>query len=183
MSKEKPAALGRFFRPYGKPDTMFWCWISPCLVGVGFKFWNSFRERTKAYQLVLSIYPEKQYARRSLELGAKGYLTKNSPPEELVAAIHKVARGEVYITPVVAEQLAKNLRRDTLSQPHKKLSQREFQVMRMLAQGKSPTQIAEELSLSPKTVSTYRRRILDKLGLSSTGEIIQYALSKGIVPT
>jgi two-component system invasion response regulator UvrY len=131
--------------------------------------------------LILSMYPEKQYAVRALKSGAAGYLTKESVPDELIAAIRKVARGGKYVSQSLAEQLASELRGEVEKEPHETLSDREYQVMTLLAAGKSVTDVAEELSLSVKTVSTYRARILDKLNLKSTAEIIRYALEQGLV--
>lgn len=131
--------------------------------------------------LILSMYPEKQYAVRALKTGAAGYLTKESVPDELIAAIRKVARGGKYVSQSLAEQLASELRGEVEKEPHKTLSDREFQVMILLAAGKSITDVAEELSLSVKTVSTYRTRILEKLNLKSTAEIIRYALEHELV--
>jgi two-component system invasion response regulator UvrY len=131
--------------------------------------------------LILSMYPERQYAVRALKTGAVGYLTKESVPDELIAAIRKVARGGKYVTQSLAEQLASELRGEVEKEPHKTLSDREYQVMTLLAAGKSVTDIATKLSLSVKTVSTYRARILNKLYLKSTAEIIRYALEHELV--
>ena len=131
--------------------------------------------------LILSMYPESQYAVRALKAGASGYLTKESAPDELVAAVRKVSRGDRYITLSLAEELAAQLggeERETLSED---LSDREYQVMRLLALGKTVTEVAEELSLSTKTISTYRVRVLQKLGLRNTAEIIRYAVERGLV--
>jgi two-component system invasion response regulator UvrY len=131
--------------------------------------------------LILSMYPERQYAVRALKTGAAGYLTKESVPDELIAAIRKVARGGKYVSQSLAEQLAGELRGEVEKEPHETLSDRQYQVMTLLAAGKSITDVAEELSLSVKTVSTYRARILDKLNLKSTAEIIRYALEHRLV--
>jgi two-component system invasion response regulator UvrY len=131
--------------------------------------------------LILSMYPERQYAVRALKTGAAGYLTKESVPDELIAAIRKVARGGKYVSQSLAEQLASELRGEVEKEPHETLSDREYQVMTLLAAGESIADIATELSLSVKTVSTYRARILDKLNLKSTAEIIRYALEHGLV--
>jgi DNA-binding NarL/FixJ family response regulator len=130
--------------------------------------------------LILSVYPERQYALRTLKAGAAGYLTKESAPEELIAAIRKVAQGKKYVTQSLAEKLAAALG-DESEEPHKALSDREYQAMCLLAAGKTVTEIATELSLSVKTISTYRARILDKLNLKNTAEIIRYALERGLV--
>jgi DNA-binding NarL/FixJ family response regulator len=131
--------------------------------------------------LFLSIYPEKQYALRALKASAAGYLTKESAPEELIAAIRQAARGGKYISQTLAQQLAAELGGETSKEPHEILSNREYQVLRLLGAGQSVTEIAAELSLSVKTVSTYRARILQKLGLQNTAEIIRYALERGLV--
>ncbi|MFN8456121.1 MAG: response regulator transcription factor [Anaerolineae bacterium] len=131
--------------------------------------------------LILSIYPEEQYAIRVLKLGAMGYLTKDSAPDELITAIRKVAQGGKYVTLSLAERLADKLSLDTEKAPHELLSDREYQVMCLLAAGKTITEIAAELSLSPKTASTYRTRILEKLNLQNTAEIMRYALHQGLV--
>ena len=131
--------------------------------------------------LMLSMYPEKQFAIRALKSGAAGYLTKDSAPEELLTAIHEIANGRKYITHQLAEILADEILIDSEKPAHEFLSSRESQVLRLLAQGKGVSEVARELSLSPKTISTYRTRILEKLHLSNTGEIIRYAIEAGIV--
>ena len=132
--------------------------------------------------LILSMYPEREYAIRALKSGAAGYLTKESAPDELVAAVRKVAQGHRYVTASLAERLATVLldgSRDR--EPHEILSEREYQVMRHLARGEIVSEIALELALSVKTVSTYRRRIMEKLGLKNTAEIIRYALERDLI--
>ncbi len=131
--------------------------------------------------LMLSMYPEKQYAIRALKLGADGYLTKESLPEELLAAIHKVASGGKYVNQALAEQLVLELAGTSEGNLHKALSERENQVMRLLAEGKSITEIASELALSVSSISTYRLRVLNKLGLNNTSEIIRYAIQNKLV--
>lgn len=131
--------------------------------------------------LILSMYPEDQYALRALKAGAAGYLTKDSAPERLVEAIQAVARGRRYITPNVAEMLATHLSDDHDQQPHELLSDREFQTLRLIASGQQLSQIAEALSLSPKTVSVYRARLLEKMGLKNNSEITHYAIKHGLV--
>lgn len=131
--------------------------------------------------LMLSIYPEEQYAVRALKAGAKGYLTKESAPDELIADIRKVSQGWKYVTSSLAERLASELVGDVERKPHETLSDREFQVLRMLATGKAVTKIAAELSLSAKTISTYRTRILENLDLKNTVEIVRYAIQHGLV--
>lgn len=137
--------------------------------------------RPEVRVLILSIYPEKQYAVRALKAGAAGYLTKESAPDELIAAIRQVSLGGKYITQSLAEKLAVELGGEAEKEPHETLSDREYQVMGLLAAGKTVTDIATELSLSAKTVSTYRARILEKLNLQSTAEIIRYAFKRGLV--
>jgi two-component system invasion response regulator UvrY len=131
--------------------------------------------------LILSMYPERQYAIRALRAGAAGYLTKESAPAELIAAIRQVSQGRKYVTQSLAEKLAAELGGEVEQEPHETLSDREYQVMCLLAAGKTITEIATELSLSIKTVSTYRTRILDKLKLENTAQIIRYALKRGLV--
>jgi two-component system invasion response regulator UvrY len=131
--------------------------------------------------LILSMYSEKQYALRALKASAAGYLTKESAPDELIAAILKVARGGRYVSRSLAEELAAAWEGELEQEPHETLSDREYQVMCLLAAGNTVTNIATELSLSVKTISTYRARVMDKLGLKSTAEIIRYALERGLV--
>jgi len=131
--------------------------------------------------LMLSVHPEEQYAVRALRAGAAGYLTKESAPDELLAAVRKVAQGGKYITLSLAEKLAAEIGGEVEAEPHQTLSDREYQVMILLGTGKSVSDIAQELSLSVKTVSTYRTRILHKLKLENTAEIIRYVLERGLV--
>lgn len=138
-------------------------------------------ERPKLPVLVLSMYPEDQYAVRLLKAGAAGYLTKESAPEQLVTAIRTVAGGRKYISPAVAELLAGEIGRDSEQPPHATLSDREFEIMRLLASGMSPTDIADHLKLSVKTVSTYRIRLLAKMQLKNTSELTYYAIKNGLV--
>ncbi len=126
--------------------------------------------------LLLSTYSEEQYARRALRSGAAGYLTKDRAPDELIDAIRKVAAGGKYITQSLAERLADEIGAETQQAPHETLSDREFQIMIHLAAGKSVGEIAAELALSPKTVSTYRTRVLEKLNAKTTAEIVRYVL-------
>ncbi|HXX54278.1 MAG TPA: response regulator transcription factor [Thermodesulfovibrionales bacterium] len=131
--------------------------------------------------LVLSMYPEERYAIRALRAGASGYLSKSSASEELILAINKVARGGKYISPTVAEVLALQVE-DGYTRPfHDSLSDREYQVFCKMASGMSPTEIARNLSLSPKTISTYRNRVLQKLKINSNAELIKYAMENELI--
>ncbi|MBJ6723918.1 response regulator [Geomesophilobacter sediminis] len=140
------------------------------------------RERPELRILILSMHPEEQYAVRALSLGASGYLTKESAPAELVVAVNKVLAGGRYISSALADRLAEYLLsgKET-GLPHEALSARERQVLVMIGAGKVPKQIGAELGISEKTVSTYRSRILSKLGLSSTTEIIRYAIKHDLI--
>ncbi len=131
--------------------------------------------------LVLSMHPEDQYAMRALKTGAAGYLTKNIASEEVVGAVKKVLAGGKYVSPSLAEELAANLNTSVLKTPLQTLSDREFQVMRLIAMGKAVKEIGFELSLSVKTVSTYRTRILLKMKLKTNADIIRYALHEKLV--
>jgi DNA-binding NarL/FixJ family response regulator len=131
--------------------------------------------------LILSMYPEEQYAIRTLKAGASGYLTKESAPEELIGAIRKVCSGGKYVTSSLAEKLVSYLEVDLERPVHDLLSDREFQVVIMIASGKTVTQIADELSLSVKTISTNRSRALRKMGMKTNAEITYYAIKHGLV--
>lgn len=130
--------------------------------------------------LMLSSYPEEHYATTLLRQGAAGYLGKDTDPDEIVRAIRLVAGGRRYITPAVAEQLAAGLGADDRP-PHEKLSERELQVFLHVARGETVGQLAESLALSVKTVSTYRSRVLEKMGLASNSELTYYALKHGLL--
>lgn len=127
--------------------------------------------------IMLSVYPENQFALRAIRGGAHAYLNKGCSPEILFAAIAKVAAGGLYVTPVLAELLAQNVRggADEDRDPQEQLSNREFQVLQLLAQGRSVSQIAQQLSLSGNTISTYRARIFEKLGLTNPADLFSYA--------
>ena len=131
--------------------------------------------------LVLSIHPENQFAVRVLKLGAAGYMTKESAAEELVGAIKKVLAGGRYVSAALAETLAMNLSTDAVKPPQELLSDREFQVLRLIASGRVVSQIARELVLSVKTISTYRARILQKMGLRNNAELMHYAMLHQLV--
>jgi two-component system invasion response regulator UvrY len=138
-------------------------------------------ERPKLPVLVLSMHSEDQYAVRVLKAGASGYLTKDSAPDELVKAIRKVVSGGRYVSSFLAEKLAFEIGTDSSRLPHETLSDREFQVLRLIAAGKSVTEIAAELSLSVKTVSTYRTRMLQKMNLGTNAELIYYAIRNHLI--
>lgn len=131
--------------------------------------------------LILSMYPEDTYAVRALKAGASGYLTKESAPQDLVAAIRKVAAGGKYITPALGERLALDLEDSHSTPTHESLSDREYQIMWMIVSGKALTQIGQELGLSPNTISTYRARILRKMGMKSNAELLHYAIQHHLV--
>ncbi len=138
-------------------------------------------ENPKLPVLVLSMYPEDQYAIRALKAGASGYLTKGSAPEELIAAIEKVSQGGRYISPSLAERLASHVAADSEKPIHETLSDREYQVVLMIASGKTVKEIAGELSLSVKTISTNRVRALRKMGMKNNAELTFYAIKNGLV--
>jgi two-component system invasion response regulator UvrY len=131
--------------------------------------------------LILSMHPEEQYAVRVLKAGAAGYLTKESAPDELITAIRRVSTGRKYVSSSLAEKMAFDLERDTEKPGHEMLSDREYQVMCMIASGKRVQEIAEELCLSVKTISTYRSRILEKMKLKNNAELMHYAIKQGLV--
>jgi two-component system, NarL family, invasion response regulator UvrY len=139
------------------------------------------RLRPKMPVLFLSVHSEDQYAKRSLKAGAAGYLTKESVPDELKTAVRRVLNGRRYVSASLAERLAFDLAKGTNRPIHELLSDREFQVLRMLGQGKTVSAIADELSLNVRTVSTYRMRILEKTGMKTTGELIRYAVQAQLV--
>ena len=128
--------------------------------------------------LVLSMHPEEHYAIRVLKAGAAGYITKLKAPKQLVRAVERVLAGGSYVSPSIADRLVKNLRSSTRKVPHEQLSNREFEVLKLISLGKSSKDIAENLCVSPQTVSTHRARILKKLSLRTTAELIRYALQK-----
>ena len=131
--------------------------------------------------LVLSANPEDQYAVRIVRAGASGYLTKESAEAELVSAVRRVAGGKKFLTPGMAEALLDQLDSDPDEAPHAQLSDREFQVMRLIASGLPVSAVAEKLSLSVKTISTYRTRLLQKMGMANNAEITRYAIEQGLV--
>ncbi|HSY61883.1 MAG TPA: response regulator transcription factor [Cytophaga sp.] len=129
--------------------------------------------------LILSIFPEELYAVRVLKAGASGYLNKNSAPEELITAIQRISLGKKYITPEIAEKLLTSHAVD--KKPHELLTNREFEIFKLLALGKTITQISESLSIAQTTVSTYRSRLLEKLQLSTNSELTRYAISHNVI--
>jgi DNA-binding NarL/FixJ family response regulator len=131
--------------------------------------------------LVLSMYPEDQYAVRVLKAGASGYLTKGSVQEELIKAIKKILGGGKYVSPSLAEKMAFNLETDTGKPLHESLSNREFEVILMIASGKTVSEIADEMNLSVKTISTYRSRILEKMKMKTNAELTHYAIKNKLV--
>ncbi len=140
------------------------------------------KSKPKLPVLVLSMHPEGQFAVRVLKRGASGYMTKESAPEELVGAIKKVMAGGRYVSNSLAEKLATYLSGgDGQKPPQEKLSDREFQVLRLIASGKIVSEIAKELSLSVKTISTYRSRILEKMGMKNNAELMHYAMQHQLV--
>jgi DNA-binding NarL/FixJ family response regulator len=131
--------------------------------------------------LALSVHPEDQWAVRALRAGASGYLTKDHSPDQLLEAIRRVYRGGKYVSPTLAERLAEQLDGGAERAPHELLSDREFEVMRRLGNGLTITQIASELALSAKTVSTYRARILEKMAVESNADLVRYAARYGLI--
>jgi len=140
------------------------------------------REQPDLPVLILSMYPEDQYAVRTLRAGACGYLNKESAAEQLLGAIQTVLRGEKYLSPRMAAQIASTISSPVARPPHEELSDREFMVLRLISSGATASDIARRLSLSVKTVSTYRSRILRKLHLDNTAQLIAYAVKSGLVP-
>jgi two-component system, NarL family, invasion response regulator UvrY len=131
--------------------------------------------------LILSMHSEEQFARRAFKAGAAGYVTKDSPRAELVRAIDKVLEGGTYVSSALAESLISDLKRGTDHLPHEALSDREFEVLRLIASGKTVSEIAGMLSLSDSTISTYRGRILEKMGMKTNAELTHYAIQKELV--
>jgi DNA-binding NarL/FixJ family response regulator len=131
--------------------------------------------------LILSMHPEDQYAKRALKAGARGYLKKESAPEELMEAVRKVLAGSRFVSPTLAEQFARDLDGGGDRPIHETLSAREFEILVMIGSGKTVSQIAEELHLSATTVSTYRARVLEKMSMTSTAELMRYAFRNRLV--
>jgi two-component system invasion response regulator UvrY len=137
-------------------------------------------DQPKLPVVIFSMHSEDQFAIRAFKVGASGYVAKDSPSTQLVDAIRKVIHGHKYVSPALAEKMASDLGRKEFPEPHHSLSDREFEVMRMIAVGKTTTAIANDLVLSVKTVSTYRTRVLEKLGLQTTSELIRYTIDHGL---
>jgi two-component system, NarL family, invasion response regulator UvrY len=140
-------------------------------------------EMPDTHVLILSTYPEKQYAVRCLANGARGYLTKESAPEELITAIRKVAQGKKYVSASIAELLAEDIGAGIDKLPHETLTDREFQVLCLLGAGKTVSQISDILSLSLSTVNTHRSHILQKMRMDTTAQLVRYTVDNGLVDT
>jgi len=138
-------------------------------------------QKPKLPVLILSMFPEEQYALRALKSGASGYMTKDSIPNELVKAVRKILRGGNYVSSSFSDKLLTELTSDIQKPLHETLSDREYQIMRMIASGKSMNEIAAELSLSSKTVYTYRARILEKMGMKNNMELTRYTTKHGLI--
>lgn len=148
----------------------------------GFDLLHEIKHRhPKLPVLIMSLHGEEQFAVRALRAGAAGYLTKSAAPEQLVTAISKVIRGGKYVSETLAERLAADVGGTAPESPHERLSDREFDVMRGIASGNSVSEIAAQMHLSVKTVSTYRTRLLEKMGMSSNAELTRYALEHNLV--
>lgn len=139
------------------------------------------RQHSGLRVLVLTMYPEDQYAVRAIRAGAAGFLTKESAPEKLIEAVRKIASGGRYVSAELAETLASMVAGEAEGAPHQRLSDREFEVFKMLASGRTVSQVAQELGLSVKTVSTHRVRILKKMGMTTNAELTHYAVKNGVV--
>jgi DNA-binding NarL/FixJ family response regulator len=139
------------------------------------------RERPDTRVLILTMYSEDQYAVRAIKAGAAGFLNKESAPERLNEALRKIAGGGRYVSEQLAESLAFTLAGEGRGQPHERLSNREFEILRLLASGKTVSQVAAELSLSVKTISTHRARILKKMNMKTNAELTHYAVRNGLV--
>ena len=138
-------------------------------------------ESPKLPVIVLSMHPEDQYAVRMFKAGADGYLTKASAPEELVKAVKKVLSGGQYVSPALAETLARTVKISTVGAPHEQLSDREYEVLCQIASGKTVSEIAETMYLGVTTISTYRGRILEKMNMKNSAELTRYAVQHGLV--
>jgi two-component system, NarL family, invasion response regulator UvrY len=139
------------------------------------------RARPETRVLILTVHPEDQYAVRAIRAGAAGFLNKESAPEKLTDAIRKIASGGRYVSPALAETLASVLAGEAGDEPHQRLSDREFEILKLLASGKTVSEIAAQLSLSVKTVSTHRTRILRKMNMTTGAQLTHYAVRNGLV--
>ena len=139
------------------------------------------REHPSVKVLVISAHPEDQWAVRALRGGASGYLTKDHSPEQLLDAIRRVHRGGRYVSPMLAERLAAQLGQDFVGAPHEQLSDREFDVLRGLGAGRTVKEVAHALGLSPKTVSTYRTRLMEKMQFATTADLVRYSAEHGLI--
>ncbi len=139
------------------------------------------KRRPETRVLILTVYSEEQYAVRSFKAGAAGFLNKDSAPSKLTEAIHKIASGGRYVSAELAETLASLLSGEAPGQPHERLSDREFEIMKLLASGKTVSQVAADLGLSVKTISTHRTRILKKMHMKTNAELTHYAVREGLV--
>ena len=137
--------------------------------------------RPRLRVLILTMHTEEQYARRAFQAGAAGYITKDSSRAELLKAINKVIEGGKYVSPALAEKLIVDLQRGADLPPHETLSDREFEVLRLIASGKTVREVADLLSLSDKTISTYRARLLEKMGMKTNAELTHYAIRNELV--
>jgi len=148
----------------------------------GLEVLKEIQKRNKALPvLIISIYPEDQYALRCLKAGASGYLTNDTASDELTLAVERILSGKKYVSPSLADKLARHLNEGTPKLPHELLSDREDQVMRYIASGKTAAEIANELSLSVKTINTYRNRILKKMQIKNSAELIRYAVQNQLL--
>jgi two-component system invasion response regulator UvrY len=139
------------------------------------------KEKPDLRVLILTVHPEDQYALRAIRAGAAGFLTKESAPEKLIEAVRKLASGGRYVSAELGETLASALAGEAKGAPHERLSDREFEILKMLASGKTVSEVARELSLSVKTVSTHRTRILKKMTMKNNAELTSYAVRNGLV--
>jgi DNA-binding NarL/FixJ family response regulator len=175
------ASLRAELKKHGEPDVLV---MDVGLPGKnGIDILKALREdHPRLKVLMVSMYPEDQYAVRAFRAGAFGYLNKASAPEKLLEALSQVIAGKKYVTPEIAQALIENLSApEDAGSPHEKLSDREFQTLKMIASGQRLADIANALALSPKTVSVYRARILEKMGMSNNAELTHYAIKHGLV--
>jgi DNA-binding NarL/FixJ family response regulator len=175
------ASLRAELKKHGEPDVLV---MDVGLPGKnGIDILKALREdHPRLKVLMVSMYPEDQYAVRAFRAGAFGYLNKASAPEKLLEALSQVIAGRKYVTPEIAQALIENLSApEDAGSPHERLSDREFQTLKMIASGQRLADIADALALSPKTVSVYRARILEKMGMSSNAELTHYAIKNGLV--